>query len=356
MNRRRIGRYLLERYYDYKPSPFNPDEIRSAVIFVPKAIGDGMATFPVLRALQKRGTARIGIVASTRNVDVFEALKSEGVYVMVVPHDRDYRAVRRAARDLNNQWGKIDLCIDGTAMAVASSPSIYFTGTLRARMNLQLSNSTMKLFAPLCAEPSRLYASKSAPKSWASLMRTAGIADVPGKFELPIPQPVEQQMLPWIKQHVNYIALNLDGSVAERTISEHKARELISELHRLTGLKVVIPFSPAGRAKAAKLAAEFSHVSLYPESSSILHSATIIKHASLVISPDTAAIHIASAYDRPTLALYGKTDPVWLPQSTIQQVNFIQCPLPSASIADYLAGFEALFSQCHATSHGNNHP
>ena len=231
-------------------------------------------------------------------------------------------------------------------MAVASSSSIYFTGALRARMNLQLSNSRMKLFASLCDGPSSLYAKQSAAKSWALLMRTAGVADVPGRFELPIPDDVEKEMLPWIRQQGRYIALNLDGSVWERSIPLDNARILVSSLHERSGLPIVIPYGPAGREKAEALAREFAYVSLYPGSRSVLHSAVIIKHAQLLVSPDTAAVHIASAYDKPTLALYGKTDPVWLPQASIQKVNFLSDPLPKVAVADCLFGFDALLVRC----------
>jgi ADP-heptose:LPS heptosyltransferase len=325
MNRRRVGRYLLEAWYDYQPEPFDPSAIRSAVIFMPKSIGDGMGIYPVIRALQARGVEWLGIVASHRSAPVYEALKTEGIEVFEISHDRDYRAVRGVAREIRRRRGEIDLCVEATTLI--SSPSIYFVGTLRARMNLQLSGSRMKLYAPLCNIHAPHYLEDSPPQNWASLMRDAGIAEVPGRFELPVPAAVEKEVKPWLDTLGPYLVFNLDGSVRERQISLAKAREMIPEIHRNQGLAIVIPFDPAGRAKAEALAEEFPYVHAYPGEPSILRTAVMIKHAGLLISPNTAAIHIASAYDIPTLGLYHRLEPVWRPRASANVVALIKGPL-----------------------------
>ncbi|MGY6563442.1 MAG: glycosyltransferase family 9 protein [Halomonadaceae bacterium] len=341
MNRRRVGRYLLEAWYDYQPEPFDPGAIRSAVIFMPKSIGDGMGIYPVIRALQARGVEWLGIVASHRSAPVYEALKSEGIEVFEVSHDRDYRAVRGVAREIRRRHGEIDLCVEATTLI--SSPSIYFVGTLRARMNLQLSGSRMKLYAPLCNIHAPHYLEASPPQNWASLMRDAGVAEVPGRFELPVPATVANEVKPWLDTLGAYLVFNLDGSVRERQISLAKAKEMLPEIHRAQGLAIVVPFDSAGRAKAEALAEAFPYVHAYPGEPSILRTAEMIKHAQLLISPDTSAIHIASAYDIPTLGLYHRLEPVWRPRASANVVTLVEGPLTDLPLSQCLNALNELY-------------
>lgn len=340
MNRRRVGRYLLEAWYDYRPDPFEPSAIRSAVIFMPKSIGDGMGIYPVIRALQARGVEWLGIVASHRSAPVYEALKPDGIEVFEISHDRDYPAVRAVAREIRQRHGPIDLCVEATTLI--SSPSIYFVGTLKARMNLQLSGSRMQLYSPLCNQHAPHYPEASPPQNWAKLMRDVGIAEVPGRFELPIPAAVENEVEPWLKTLGPYLVFNLDGSVKERQISLAKAREMIPEIHGAQGLAIVIPFDPAGRAKAEALAKEFPYVHAYPGEPSILRTAVMIKHAKLLISPNTAAIHIASAYDVPTLGLYHRLEPVWRPRASANTVTLVQGPLSEVPLSQCMNALQEL--------------
>jgi ADP-heptose:LPS heptosyltransferase len=340
MDRRRLGRYLLEAWYDYQPDPFDPSEIRSAVIFMPKSIGDGMGIYPVIRALQQRGVEWLGIVASHRSAPVYAALKDEGVEVFEVAHDRDYRAVRDVAREIRRRHGQIDLCVEGTALA--SSPSIYFVGTLKARMNLQLSGSRMKLYASPCNALAPGYLNASPPQNWALLMRDMGIAEVPARFELPVPTAVESEMQPWLESLGRYLVFNLDGSIPDRQVPLAKAREMIPEIHRALGLPIVIPFDPAGRAKAEALSSLFPYVHAYHGEPSILRTAAMIKHAHLLISPDTSAIHIASAYDVPTLGLYHRLEPVWRPRASASVVTLVKGPLADTPLSQCLSALNEL--------------
>ena len=309
--RKRLGRSLVEAWFDYAPKPLEPETIRKAVVFIPKSIGDGMAVFPVIRALQSRSLEWLGIVTSDRNAAVFEPLQGDGVELFVIPRDRDYRQVRQTARSIRQRCGRVDLCVDATL--AASSPAIHFVGTLKARMNLQLSSSTMRAYAPFCNEVTTELPTTPLPGSWSRLMARAGIADVPARYELPIATEVEEEVIALTAELGRYVAFNLDGSIPERSIPLDQARRLSSILHRSSQLPVVIPCAPGGEPKALELAASMPYVHVVPTARTIPHSAAIIKHAELLVSPDTAAIHMASAFDRPTLGIYLTEPSVWRP-------------------------------------------
>lgn len=265
--------------------------------------------------------------------------------MFTVAHDRVYRAVRQVAHEIRRSHGRVDLCVEGTALI--SSPAIVFTGTLRARMNLQLSGSRMKLFAPYCNRLAEKYHDASPPQNWARLMQEAGVAEVAARFELPIPPAVENEVKPWLDSLGPYLVFNLDGSIAERQVALSKAREMIPAIYHALGLVIVIPYDPAGRRKAEALAAEFPYVHVYPGQPTILHSATMIKHAKMLISPNTAAIHIASAYDVPTLGLYHRLEPVWQPRASIHEVAVVKGPLGEVPLTQYLNALDKLIHKLH---------
>lgn len=336
-----LGRKALERWYDYKPDSWQAGTVRKAVIFSPKAVGDGMAIYPLIRALQSRNIDWLCIVASHRSAPVFEVLKNEGVEIHTVARDRDYQAVKELATRLRACHGTIDLCVDATGHA--TSPSIYFVGKLKARMNLTYSAYNMRAFADF-GQP--ITFGTTLADRWAKLAKIAGLGSVEGKFELPIPNDIDKAVSQWTNLIGPYVLFNLDGSVDYRSISLHKAKVLIETVYSTTGLPVVIPYAPNGQQKAEHLAQTLSFVYTFPGQCSLLTSAALVKHAAVVFSPDTAIIHIASAYDRPTVGVYVAIDKAWQPQATLNEVihsiGHVEQGLTSERIAE---AFDRVYAQ-----------
>ncbi|ELV56933.1 hypothetical protein EC991793_2699 [Escherichia coli 99.1793] len=70
-------RRIAFSYYDYKAYNFNIEKTDFVVIHIPDQIGDAMAIFPVIRALELHKIKHLLIVTSTINLEVFNALKLE---------------------------------------------------------------------------------------------------------------------------------------------------------------------------------------------------------------------------------------------------------------------------------------
>lgn len=328
-----LGRRLLERWYDYTPDSWQPDTVRKAVILCPKSVGDGMAIYPIIRALQARHVDWLCVVASHRNAPVFETLKSEGAEVQIVPRDRDYKAVKTLARNLRARHGSIDLCVDATGHA--TSPGIYFVGKLKARMNLTYSAYNMQAFADF-GQP--ITYDTSLPTRWSKLIENVGLGSVEGRFELPIPVNIDQEVHQWASELGPYVLFNLDGGADYRCISMDKAKALMDTVHKTTGLPLVIPYAPSGEQKAVQLAKQFPFVHTFPGPCSLLVSAALVKYAAVVFSPDTSIVHIASAYNRPTVGVYTVIDSAWQPQATpheiIHSTDHVEQGVTSERLAD----------------------
>jgi len=111
------------------------------------------------------------------------------------------------------------------------------------------------------------------------------------------------------------VVLNTGGAygAAKRWPDEHFAR-LARKIACQLSLSVVINCGPAERETAAAIAEQASHtrvISLANEELSIELSKAVIARAALVVTGDTGPRHVAAAFQRPTIALFGSTDPQW---------------------------------------------
>ncbi len=77
-------RRIAFSYYDYKAYNFNIEKTEFVVIHIPDQIGDAMAIFPVIRALELHKIKHLLIVTSTINLEVFNALKLEKTKLTLV--------------------------------------------------------------------------------------------------------------------------------------------------------------------------------------------------------------------------------------------------------------------------------
>ncbi len=68
-------RNIIYKIYDYKAQNIHADDIKIVVIHIPDQIGDAMAIYPLIRALEKHPIAHLIIVASSINQPVFDALE-----------------------------------------------------------------------------------------------------------------------------------------------------------------------------------------------------------------------------------------------------------------------------------------
>lgn len=142
-------------------------------------------------------------------------------------------------------------------------------------------------------------------------MRDAGFPAVRPMFEFPLNEEVLIEVRNETRSLEDYIAINLEGSVQERTFSLPIAKKLISLIKNETDIPIVIVHGPKGVDNAVKLTESVEgvyHLSLSP---SLMRSAAVIKDAFLAITPDTSILHMASAYNTPTIAVYADYKTRW---------------------------------------------
>ena len=92
-------RRIAFSYYDYKAYNFNIEKTDFVVIHIPDQIGDAMAIFPVIRALELHKIKHLLIVTSTINLEVFNALKLEQTKLTLVTMTMQDHATLKEIKD-----------------------------------------------------------------------------------------------------------------------------------------------------------------------------------------------------------------------------------------------------------------
>ena len=179
----------------------------------------------------------------------------------------------------------------------------------------------MKCYSPLCKNASRMdqHLRAPVPMTWAFMMREAGFPAVRPIYELPLSEQVINEVREELCTLGSYIALNLDGSVQERTFSLSVAEKLIAKIQSDNDMPIVIVHGPKGEDKARKLAGCYNNVYRLSLSPSIKRSAAIIKDAYIAITPDTSILHMASAYNTPVVAIYADYKTRWPAMADISE-------------------------------------
>lgn len=147
----------------------------------------------------------------------------------------------------------------------------------------------------------------------------------------------------------DFVAVNFSAREPERDWPISACARVITEIAReYTDLAFVL-IPPASRASdAASIVASCAGlpVVVFPPSPNLLALAALAHRARLVITPDTAAVHIASACGRPVLGLYlHLTTRLWTPLGVPYRLVQAADGAPIASIPDeqIVAAFRLLY-------------
>lgn len=320
-------KYLLRRIvfslYDYHAVNIVADNVRLAVIHIPDQIGDAMAIFPVIRSLEVQKVDHVIIVASTLNKPVFDDLILSATRLTVIEmtfqDNASLAEVKTVALGIRNAFGTPDLCIE--AMRKSNFKTMCFIKNLKAKTNFQVVGLPLKCFSPACKTPSKMDQNFRAPVplTWSIMMREAGFPVVRPRFEFPLGEDVRNEVREDLDYPGKYIAFNFEGSIDERTFSAEMVKKIIAFIRKQLSIPVIVVHSPKGMNTAIEVEQVYDHVYRLGLTPSIKRSAAVIKDAFIVITPDTSLLHMASAFNIPTIAIYANYKTRWPAMSDISE-------------------------------------
>ena len=119
---------------------------------------------------------------------------------------------------------------------------------------------------------------------------------LPELFPSPDAEKFTEQFL---KEIGHPVVVNISAGSESRYVTV----ETWQQVCKAITMPVVLNFVPKDLDIAKRIKGNNTNIHLFP-SRSIMDAVSLIKRAQLLISPDTAAIHIASAFNVPTLGLY----------------------------------------------------
>ena len=125
------------------------------------------------------------------------------------------------------------------------------------------------------------------------------------------------------------IALNIAGSVQARTIMPELAIPMIKKIqdHIIDRNIKIIVFGEQRNAAIMQEIKQACNIIIAPFSQSFHQYAARLKSASMIISPDTSAIHLAAAWKTPTLGLFlndNSHTALWTPYKTLHEIAYTE--------------------------------
>ena len=154
------------------------------------------------------------------------------------------------------------------------------------------------------------------------------------------------------------LVINSQSSTANRSLSLAWLYDFVSTVraqHPTMAIQL-LSASPSHQADLTQTMADLDdHVSVSPFHPSVSHSLKVISTADVVLTPDTYAVHAASAWNIPVVALYLPSGPtkVWTPLSdTYVQIEAAPGKMVSdISISDAMKALNEVMTSPHLQRH-----
>ena len=124
------------------------------------------------------------------------------------------------------------------------------------------------------------------------------------------------------------IGINLEGSFKEKQIQPEELKQICKGIYdNYSDIKIVILTTPNKLGKTNKIISKMGFDFVIPSyaTDTILDVAALIEQLDLIITPDTSIVHVASAFDKPTVSIHENNKDsyrLWKPISTLSKTVF----------------------------------
>lgn len=288
-------------------------------------IGDMVVNTPMFREIKKAYPhMKIGVVTRGGARDII----GNNPYVdKIYTFDKNSDAIKVLAGKLAEE--KYDLLIDFSETLRVNE--MMFINLCRARINMGLDKKGWKLF-DISIDPDQDFSwNEHITKRYRAYLRRLGIEDPNLRYEIFIEMEREKKVKIFLEgiREKKKMVLNPYGASSHRTLRDENL-EFIGRYANQKDIGVVLIASPDKREHMEKFigGSSLDNLYFYPEGTSILDSAALIKGADLVITPDTSIIHIACALNKGLIGIYRKdrgnieriNEKVWAPLGAMWQM------------------------------------
>jgi ADP-heptose:LPS heptosyltransferase len=291
---------LLRWITNVKIYPFDPAQIKKIIILRYDRIGDMIVSLPLFKALRSGfSDAEIIIIASQANACIAQdsrfidrtVVKPNGLFkwlncLLLIRSERPDLAI-----DLNHAVAP------HTIFAIRIMQPKHVASPFKdGRWGVP--GSDLRLFDLMPNQHPKKYRRPIA-ETYLDIARLIGFST--GDC-LPYPLPHYEKSAQSLHQ---YIVLNPCGSRETMRIRDDYLSEIALFLnHNSPGSKIIVPAMADNWESLCSLFCSTSNVTVLEPSQTVKPLLPLIQYANLVITPDTALVHIACAYNTPVIAVY----------------------------------------------------
>jgi len=285
--------------------------------------GDMIVTIPIIREIRKKFPhATIDVILGKSN----KSLTSNALMYAnsVLYYDKTLFGLIKLLYRLRKS--KYDICIDPLDNPSITSGNICYLSNAMNTVGLYKSNA--KKYTHCIVPKDRMQV--HIVERTAQILLAFGIdpevttLDCEFHLEASIIEHTINILRDTIDLHKPVIAVNTTGSVSSRTMSEHFALKLYEELivkAQMLNAQVLF-FGPESEKEKLQSLQKSTGCLIAPFSHSFNEYAAMLKCASLIISPDTSAVHLAASWKRPIICLFCNDNTgtaLWTPYKTLHE-------------------------------------
>ena len=262
-------------------------------------IGDYIITSWIYREIKKqRPDIEIDIVGISKNEKLFLNNKNVNRFYKLKKSKKPFMYF--LAKKLRAE--NYDVIIDPTDHL--RKRDIFFIKNIKAKVVFGYDKEEINIFDKNIGNNS-----KRMKEVYAEILEQLGFSNLNMDYEIPLDKEAEEKVDKYLekKKIDNYIVVNFFGAAKNKKINNENAIKLIDVLHmKYKDKKIIILDSPSDRKaldNILKNVLDNERVYFYPNST-IFEAIEIIKKSILVVSPDTAIIHIADGFDKKIISFY----------------------------------------------------
>ncbi len=198
---------------------------------------------------------------------------------------------------------KYDLLIDFSE--VLRVRPLVFINLCKARINMGLQKENWNTFDISFNHPANK--ERHIQDTYLEVLRILGVNVTDKSYDLSIDAPQEKTIDGYIKDNLEgkeYMIFNPYAASKHRSFNNEKIKEMLKVMLKTRKEEIVLICTGDRVENLTKVVNELNEKRVNIASLTLLETIALIKRATLVVTPDTAIVHIASAFDRPMIGIY----------------------------------------------------
>lgn len=311
-----VGRYIWDRKSPKEcivGGNFIENNMITSILFLRQdgKVGDMVVHTMIFRAIKEqypnikigvitKGAAR-GIIENNPNVD------------KIYHFEKEKSKIQKLAKQIAEE--KYDLLVDFSIMLRVRD--MMLISLCKARYNIGVNRDDWELF-----DLSVLFDFHShITNLYGFFLTKIGVEYHSTKYEI-FNEPLE------LETYNRVVVLNPYASNRHRSLSDDMVIKIGKEILKYQDIEIYIVGESSKKTSLTEIARNIGEKAKYYPTKSILDLVSLIQRADLIVSPDTAAVHIASAFDKKMISVYLEDNEeiyyakMWAPNSSQAKIIY----------------------------------